>query len=242
MPTFFICRLGSSIEPRGGSPANSRQSTTNSPMRSLTSRSHLANASPLAGSHARTNLSHALHADTISTYRPISTYRAINFLEQAAGKESLSHETRGQPAANPLFVFGASSQMEGPASANTADAKSLPNVLGSSEPFSQNTPLHPPVQQPYRIKYIFREPNLLIPLDNFWLQGREIEKIADVPGLGEDVIHLKIPEPTTPDAAKCVGNNAMVRAHHLSQSLLALRSSLCKRNCRSHSSFVLGTT
>lgn len=43
----------------------------------------------------------------------------------------------------------------------------------------------------FKVKYVFVEPNLLVPLENFWANGLIAKKIADVPGLGENVVHLQ---------------------------------------------------
>ena len=48
----------------------------------------------------------------------------------------------------------------------------------------------------FNVKYVFVEPNLLVPLENFWANGLIANKIGDVPGLGKNIVHLQQGENT----------------------------------------------
>ena len=73
--------------------------------------------------------------------------------------------------------------------------KAIPTAAGFNIPadpaFLDSLPVKTK-EQVLKAKYVFVRPNLLVPLDNFWgASGVVAEKIVDIPGLGENVIHLR---------------------------------------------------
>ena len=61
-------------------------------------------------------------------------------------------------------------------------------------------------EEQFAVKYVYVAPNLLIPLESFWgPTGFVAERIADIPGVAESVVHLRpVGEFPSLEGVRCV--------------------------------------